>query len=136
VSGSYCFGLKVAEIDVPAFFAGFRTAAAGEGGHGAIEARTKAPGKSPLPAIVRKSSFVHDPPWEGVTTMRLAVVGGLCALAVLSGCASQTGVVPNGQGGYLIAKQAATGFPGLGNLKAEAMGRPINIAKARAASFF
>lgn len=40
---------------------------------------------------------------------------GLCA------CASHTGVVPNGRGGYLIAKQAATGFPGLGNLKAEAM---------------
>jgi hypothetical protein len=39
-----------------------------------------------------------------------------------AGVASQTGVVPNGQGGYLIAKQAATGFPGLGNLKAEAMG--------------
>ena len=40
---------------------------------------------------------------------------------VLQGCASNTGIVPNGQGGYLIAKQAATGFPGLGNLKAEAM---------------
>jgi hypothetical protein len=37
----------------------------------------------------------------------------LLTLAVaLGGCASQTGVVPNGQGGYLIAKQAATGFPG------------------------
>ena len=47
---------------------------------------------------------------------------GIAALgAALGGCASQTGVVPNGQGGYLIAKQAATGFPGLGNLKAEAM---------------
>lgn len=45
-----------------------------------------------------------------------------CILAFcLSGCASHTGVVPNGRGGYLIAKQAATGFPGLGNLKAEAM---------------
>lgn len=40
---------------------------------------------------------------------------------VLTGCASNTGVVPNGQGGYLIAKQAATGLPGLGNLKAEAL---------------
>jgi hypothetical protein len=47
---------------------------------------------------------------------------GIVALgAMLGGCASQTGVVPNGQGGFLIAKQAATGFPGLGNLKAEAM---------------
>jgi hypothetical protein len=29
--------------------------------------------------------------------------------------------VPNGQGSYIIAKQAATGFPGLGNLKGEAL---------------
>lgn len=43
------------------------------------------------------------------------------AIFLLAGCASQTGVTPNGRGGYLIAKQAATGFPGLGNLKAEAM---------------
>jgi hypothetical protein len=46
----------------------------------------------------------------------------LTATALLCvGCASQTGVVPSGQGGYLIARQAATGFPGLGNLKAEAL---------------
>ena len=45
---------------------------------------------------------------------------GLTVLAV-AGCASQSGVVPNGKGGYLIAKQAATGFNGLGNLKAEAL---------------
>ena len=52
--------------------------------------------------------------------MRIALC--LCILLFgLAGCASHTGVVPNGQGGYLIAKQAATGFPGLGNLKAEAM---------------
>ncbi len=43
----------------------------------------------------------------------------LAACFLLTGCASHTGVVPNGQGGYSIAKQAATGFPGLGNLKAE-----------------
>jgi hypothetical protein len=53
--------------------------------------------------------------------MRWVVAGSLCLLVGLTSCASQTGVVPNGQGGYLIAKQAATGFPGLGNLKAEAM---------------
>ena len=39
----------------------------------------------------------------------------------LSGCASNTGVVPLGKGSYMLAKQAATGFPGLGNLKAEAI---------------
>jgi hypothetical protein len=55
--------------------------------------------------------------------MRQQLAGVFCALSTLmvAGCASQTGVVPNGQGGYLIAKQAATGLPGLGNLKAEAM---------------
>jgi hypothetical protein len=45
----------------------------------------------------------------------------LAVALALAGCASNTGVVPTGQGGYLIAKQAATGFPGLGNLKAEAL---------------
>lgn len=38
---------------------------------------------------------------------------------LLCGCASYTGVVPMGQGSYMIAKQQATGFPGLGNMKAE-----------------
>ena len=50
--------------------------------------------------------------------MRIAVVS---VALVLAACASHAGVTPNGRGGYLIAKQAATGFPGLGNLKAEAM---------------
>jgi hypothetical protein len=45
----------------------------------------------------------------------------LIAAAAMAGCASHTGVVPTGQDSYMIAKQAATGFPGLGNLKAEAL---------------
>ncbi len=40
-------------------------------------------------------------------------------LAVLAGCASNTGIVPMGQGSYMMAKQQATGFPGLGTMKAE-----------------
>lgn len=40
-------------------------------------------------------------------------------LLALAGCASNTGVVPIGKNHYTIAKQQATGFPGLGNLKAE-----------------
>jgi hypothetical protein len=70
--------------------------------------------------------------------MRLQLAGGFCALTALlvAGCASQTGVVPNG-GGYLIAKQAATGFPGLSNLKAESMGEANQYCQSpRAASFF
>jgi hypothetical protein len=37
----------------------------------------------------------------------------------LSACASHTGVVPMGRDTFMIAKQQATGFPGLGNMKAE-----------------
>lgn len=38
---------------------------------------------------------------------------------MLSACASHTGVVSTGNNAYMIAKQQATGFPGLGNMKAE-----------------
>lgn len=52
-------------------------------------------------------------------------IGGFAAVAALflaiAACASHSGVVPTGQGGYMISKQAATGFPGLGNMKAEAL---------------
>jgi hypothetical protein len=37
----------------------------------------------------------------------------------MAGCASYTGVVPMGKDTFMIAKQQATGFPGLGNIKAE-----------------
>jgi hypothetical protein len=41
------------------------------------------------------------------------------AAVFLAGCASNSGVVPMGRGLLSITKQQATGFPGLGNLKAE-----------------
>lgn len=37
----------------------------------------------------------------------------------LTGCASHSTVAPLGGGKYMLSKQAATGFPGLGNMKAE-----------------
>lgn len=40
---------------------------------------------------------------------------------VLAGCAANSGVVPMGGDAYMVSRQAATGFPGLGNLKAEAL---------------
>lgn len=40
-------------------------------------------------------------------------------LFAVSACASHTGVVPMDKDTYMIAKQQATGFPGLGNMKAE-----------------
>ncbi len=38
---------------------------------------------------------------------------------LVGGCASNTGVIDAGKGQYVIEKQQATGFPGLGNLRAE-----------------
>lgn len=44
----------------------------------------------------------------------------LVAIALtLSACASHTGIIPMGRDTFMIAKQQATGFPGLGNMKAE-----------------
>jgi hypothetical protein len=37
------------------------------------------------------------------------------------GCASNSGVVPMGSNTYMVSRQAATGFTGMGTLKAEAM---------------
>lgn len=47
-------------------------------------------------------------------------LAALCAIT-LAGCASYSGVVPAGDGTYMVTKQAATGFPGLGNMKAEVL---------------
>lgn len=55
--------------------------------------------------------------------LHLMVVVPVIAFA---GCASNTGVVPIGQDAYMISKQQATGFPGLGNITAE------NIAEGSA----
>lgn len=44
------------------------------------------------------------------------------SVALLASCASHTGIVPFGDQKYMIAKQQATGFPGLGNMKAEIIG--------------
>lgn len=53
--------------------------------------------------------------------MKKYTVVALVALT-LSACASHTGVVPMGRDTYMLAKQQATGFPGLGNMKAEIIG--------------
>ena len=45
----------------------------------------------------------------------------LLGLIVFAGCASNSGVVPIGPDTFMISRQAATGFPGLGNLKADAL---------------
>jgi hypothetical protein len=60
----------------------------------------------------------------------------LSTFILVSGCASQTGVVPTGEGNYLVAKQAATGFPGLGNLKADALKEANQFCAGKGADLF
>jgi hypothetical protein len=58
----------------------------------------------------------------GLIVRPCLLAGMLVALAIpMASCGSNSGIVPNGQGSYVITKQAATGFPGLGNLKADAL---------------
>ena len=42
-------------------------------------------------------------------------------MALLIGCAANSGVLPIGNDTFFVSRQAATGFTGLGTLKAEAM---------------
>jgi hypothetical protein len=44
----------------------------------------------------------------------------LISLIIVSGCASNSGVVPIGPDTFMVSRQAATGFSGLGTLKADA----------------
>lgn len=41
---------------------------------------------------------------------------------VLAGCAGNSGIVAMGPNMYFVSKQAATGFSGMGTLKADAIG--------------
>ena len=42
------------------------------------------------------------------------------AVLAITGCASNSGVVPIGPDTFMVSRQAATGFSGLGTLKADA----------------
>ncbi|MBQ0759106.1 MAG: hypothetical protein KBT72_05585 [Zhongshania sp.] len=42
-------------------------------------------------------------------------------ILILVGCASNSGIVPMGNDTYMVSRQAATGFSGMGTLKADAM---------------
>jgi hypothetical protein len=39
----------------------------------------------------------------------------------LTGCAQNSGIIPMGGDTYMVSRQAATGFTGMGTLKADAM---------------
>jgi hypothetical protein len=54
--------------------------------------------------------------------MTVKKITSLMFVILMGGCASHTGVVPMGKDTFMIAKQQATGFPGLGNMKAEIIG--------------
>ena len=45
----------------------------------------------------------------------------LCVFLFIVSCASNTGVIKIGEDKLFIAKQAATGFPGTGGIKTEAI---------------
>ena len=53
----------------------------------------------------------------------------------LISCASHTGIVPMGKDTYMIAKQQATGFPGLGNMKAEIITEGNNYCQTQSKKF-
>jgi hypothetical protein len=40
---------------------------------------------------------------------------------ILGGCAANSGIVPMGNDTYMVSRQVASGFSGMGTLKAEAM---------------
>lgn len=50
---------------------------------------------------------------------------------VLTGCASNSGVVSMGQDTYFVSRQAATGIGGMGNLKADAIGEASHFCGAK-----
>jgi hypothetical protein len=58
----------------------------------------------------------------------LAVIG-------LAGCATASGVVPIGQDTFMVSRQAATGFSGIGNLKAEAFQEANQYCVSQGKSF-
>lgn len=61
---------------------------------------------------------------NNVSTATVSSVALLCL--VITGCASNSGVLTTGPDTYMVSRQAATGFSGLGTLKADA------IAEAKA----
>lgn len=51
----------------------------------------------------------------------MAKLMALIATLLFSACAANSGIVDIGSGTYFVSRQAATGFTGMGTLKAEAL---------------
>jgi len=73
---------------------------------------------------LRNADVFYDASWMQFLTHKIGgalmkMVAVTVAL-LLSGCASNSGVMPIGQDTFMVSRQAATGFSGSGTLKAEA----------------
>lgn len=55
----------------------------------------------------------------------------LLPLILLTGCAAHSGVVLMGKDSYFVSRQAATGFTGMGTLKADALGEAGQFCGAK-----
>ena len=51
---------------------------------------------------------------------KLHILSITLIILVISGCAKNSGVIPMGEDTYVVSRQAATGFHGMGGLKADA----------------
>ena len=69
-------------------------------------------------------SFLYQSMQNKITTSFL-----LFTLATISGCAANSGVVQMGSNTFMVSRQAATGFTGMGILKAEAMKEAFDQCK-------
>lgn len=58
-------------------------------------------------------------------------ISAALATVLLAGCASDSGIVPVGANTYLITRQAATGFSGLGNLAPDAINEANRYCASR-----
>lgn len=54
------------------------------------------------------------------TTFNKKISITVCSFLIV-GCAANSGIVPMGNNTYMVSRQAATGFSGMGTLKADAM---------------
>ena len=59
----------------------------------------------------------------------------IACILIVASCASNSGIVPIGKEQFFISKQAATGFTGLGTLKAEAIKEGTQFCNAMKKEF-
>lgn len=63
--------------------------------------------------------------------MKFAFVASIIASLILASCAANSGIVEMGAGNYFVSRQAATGFEGMGTLRADALREATEICKAK-----